>query len=436
MSKRSQELGFAIAWLIGTIILAVKIPFAKIGTLLSRSFIGEQAVLTNWTVHLFKNFAKDNATISQWVFYTQWILFLVVLGLIFYWVRSLACRFHMAKRDEDEALDNPTLGMINYLSMGLVWSVATIVGAILVMAIASTGNAGSLRYFIFDLARHKFDQSGILLGIIAIALIITFLLMANRNIWTIFKKEMSIYLTTPIAYVVMMLFSILSGYFFTLALSNFERYSTLYRLRFRMMAQFNLNDIVFAQILNVFGVILLFLIPILTMRLIAEEKRNSTFELMMTSPLTTLEIVLGKYLSVLVALSALLGITLLYPLMVGIMAPGSFEWAPIFTGYFGMYLLASALAAIGLLCSSLTENQIIAAVVSFGILLLLWVIESAAGRMGDGWARETVSYLSILVHLKNFVQGVVASKDVIYYLSLIFFANFLTYRIVESQRWR
>ena len=436
MNERTQNFGFAVAWLVGVVILAVMIPYAKIGTHISKLFIGKTAVLSHWTVHIIKLFTNNKSTIAQWLVYTQWAVFLIVLGVIFYWIRRLSCGFHKTRRDNTEAIENNMLGLFDKLSMGLVWSVTTSVAIAFIMAICSTGSSNTLRYFIFDLARKNFAQSGILLGIVGIAVLLTFILMANRNIWTIFKKEMRIYFTTPIAYVVMMLFSVLSGYFFTLALANFERYSMIYRVRFRMMAQFNLNDIVFAQILNVFGVILLFLIPILTMRLIAEEKKNSTFELMMTSPLTTAEIIVGKYISVLGALSALLGITLIYPLIVGIISPGSFEWAPIFTGYFGMFLLSSGLAAVGLLCSSLTENQIIAAVVSFGILLLLWVIESAAGRMGDGWARETVSYISVLAHLKGFIQGVVEVKDVVYYLSLIFFANFLTHRIVESQRWR
>ncbi|HAA55790.1 MAG TPA: hypothetical protein DCE42_13595 [Myxococcales bacterium] len=434
MNKRALYFGYAVAWLAGVIILSQVIPYAKLGPAISGLFIGKKAILTGWTSGLVGLFATKKATITTWTGYSQWGVFLLLNVLAMWLIWTLARMFHVARRDADVEEGDIT-ALFDRVSMGLVWSIATILFSILIVGLCSTGKSGTLRHFIFSLPNGVFEAK-ILLGFLGALGLVMFILMANRNVMTIFLKELRIYFTTPIAYVVMMLFSLLAGYFFTLAFSNFQRYSMIYQIRFKQMAQFNINDMVLTQTLNVFGIILLFLVPILTMRLIAEEKKNRTFELLMTSPLTTAEIVIGKYLSVVAALALLLGITLIYPLILGIVSPGSFEWAPVFTGYLGMLLLASALASVGLLCSSLTEDQIIAAVIAFGVLLLLWVIESAAGRMADGVARETVAYLSILAHLKGFIKGVVEVKDVVYYLSMIFFANFLTHRMIESQRWK
>jgi ABC-2 type transport system permease protein len=174
----------------------------------------------------------------------------------------------------------------------------------------------------------------------------------------------------------------------------------------------------------------------LTMRLIAEEKKNRTYELLMTSPITSTEIVVGKFLSAFAVLSILIGLTFLYPLLVGLVGSGNFEWAPIFTGYLGLLLMAGSFAAIGLFSSSLTENQVIAAVVTFGILLLLWIINWAASNLADGSLREIIAYLSITTHLTSFTKGLIEIRDVVYYLSLILFANLLAHRMVEAQRWR
>ncbi|MEM1008433.1 MAG: ABC transporter permease subunit, partial [Myxococcota bacterium] len=184
------------------------------------------------------------------------------------------------------------------------------------------------------------------------------------------------------------------------------------------------------------GTILLFLAPMLTMRLLSEERKSRTYELLMTAPLTTTEIVLGKFLSAFVALSSLVLVTSIYPIILGVMGKGDFEWAPIFTGYLGLLLLMGAFAAIGLFGSTLSENQIVSGVVTFGILLLLWIISWAASSMNEGTLREIVSYLSITEHMAKFSQGVVQVKDIIYYVSLILFGNLLAHRVIESQRWR
>ena len=117
------------------------------------------------------------------------------------------------------------------------------------------------------------------------------------------------------------------------------------------------------------------------------------------------------------------------------MEPGSFEWAPLFTGYFGLLLLAGAFAGIGLLCSSFSEDQMVAAATSFGILMLLWLVGALASFTSAGWFRVTVQYLSILSHLQGFTKGVLSNKDIVYYVSFIFFSTFLAHRVVESQRW-
>jgi ABC-2 type transport system permease protein len=407
MNERISNLGFGLAWLVGVLLLGRYLPHAKLAQRASSSILG----------------AKP--TTGAWILMA--VLILGGIALLF----TVGMSLHRKIRDREKSVQDV---LIDNLSMGLIWSIVTIASADLLLIYCAGGKTKTLRAFIFNLAKGQFE-SKVLLMVLGIVGLIVFILMSSRTIWTLFAKEFRLYFTTPIVYAIMMLFTMLAGYFFYGWFSTFQQYS-LRAMSMRMPTQLNLNDFVFMRTFNVLGVILLFMVPLLTMRLLSEEKKNKTYELLMTAPITSFEIVVSKYLSSFAVLASLLSLTLLYPVLISWVAPQSFDWGHVFTGYLGLLFLAGSFAAIGLFCSSLTENQIIAAVVAFGVLLLLWVIEWASFGMKDGWARETVAYLSILTHLKGFIKGVVELKDVVYYLSLIVFANFLAHRAIESQRWR
>jgi len=186
-------------------------------------------------------------------------------------------------------------------------------------------------------------------------------------------------------------------------------------------------------VLSNVSVILLFLIPMITMRLFAEEKRSGTIELLATSPLLDIEIILGKFLAALALYASLLGISALSVLI--LFAYGQPDWRPILVGYLGLFLQGGALLAIGTFVSTCTKNQIVAGVATFAILLLLWVLDWVTSFETSVTA-QVISYLSVIRHYESFSKGVLDSKDIIYYLSVIFVGLFLTARSMESLRWR
>jgi len=181
------------------------------------------------------------------------------------------------------------------------------------------------------------------------------------------------------------------------------------------------------------SVIGLFLIPMITMRLFAEEKRSGTIELLITSPLRDLEIILGKWLAALILYAAMLGLTLLS--MVVLFIYGAPDWKPMMVGYLGLLLQGGALLAIGTFVSTWTRNQIVAGVAGFAICLLLWVL-SWVTEFSSGTLASIISYLSVLSHFDSFQKGVIDTKDLVFYLSAIFIGLFLTARSLESLRWR
>lgn len=471
MNERSQNFGFGLSWLIGTYTLVYVIPHTKIGPYLSQLFLGANPGTGRWIGYLLAHIGVIALLWAGMSFYhvvirdgeepeiikgsaswmyggilvlaavlllgprllfkiskVEWYLRLAVfLGL------SLGMLWDWIGFSNESHRDTQGRKLFDQMSLGLAWSAVTALSITLLLSICSTGKPGTLRAFLYDLARGK-EESTVLYAFIAVGLLCMLIYLGNRSIRAIVNKELWLYFSTPIAYAVMMLFTFLTGFFFYNLFATFDRAQMMYRLRARQVV-LNLNDFVFTHTFRTFGVILLFLVPILTMRLLAEEKKNRTYELLMTAPITSAEIVISKYLSAFVVLASMLAVTFAYPLVVGWVSPGSFEWAPIFTGYFGLLLLVGTFAAIGLLCSSLSEDQIIAAAIAFGILMLLWVIEWAASFMSPGWGRETVQYLSILSHLKGFTKGLLSGKDIVYYVSFIFLSGFLTHRVVESQRW-
>jgi ABC-2 type transport system permease protein len=252
------------------------------------------------------------------------------------------------------------------------------------------------------------------------------------NTITIWRKELQSYFRSPIAYGVMAFFALIAGYFFYVAVVYFVRMS----VQSSMMGQsqpMSVNDSVVRPLLSNISVIGLFLIPMITMRLFAEEKRSGTIELLVTSPVKDLAIIMGKWLAALTLYAAMLGLSLLS--MATLFLYGKPDLRPMVAGYLGLLLLGGSLLSIGTFISTCTKNQIVAGVAGFSVCLMLWVLDWLSSFQ-DSVVGKVFSYMSVLQHFDSFSKGVIDSRDVIYYLSAIFIGLFLTARSLESLRWR
>jgi ABC-2 type transport system permease protein len=251
-----------------------------------------------------------------------------------------------------------------------------------------------------------------------------------RNTWVICQKELNSYFASPVAYGLLVFFGLIVGYVTTVAVANFM-ISGL-----QAQAQgvpIDVNEWVIRPVLLNAGIFSLFLIPMLSMRLFAEEKRTGTFELLATSPVSDFEIIAGKWLGAVILYACMLALPALNIAM--LFAFGSPDWRPIGIGLLGLLLQGGALLALGAFVSSTTRNQIVAGAASFAICLLLYLLDWASSFNSDTWAK-VLSYLAVVSHLESFSKGVLDSKDVIYYATVIFFGLFLTGRSLESLRWR
>jgi ABC-2 type transport system permease protein len=251
-----------------------------------------------------------------------------------------------------------------------------------------------------------------------------------RNVLAIAEKELRGYFASPIAYIIIGFFLLPFAAFFFLYLREFVEQG---QQMAGMGGPVNVNQQVIRYVLQNTTVIILFVMPMITMRTYSEEKRSGTIELLLTSPLTDVEIILGKYFGALGLYVAMLVMTSLY---MGILfIYGNPEWKPLIACYLGLLLMGGAFVSIGLLISSTTNNQIVAGVVSFVVFLLLWIVGWFADSAGTTLGPIT-SYLSITEHFDDFSKGIIDSKHVIYYLSLITFGLFLTAKSVDTERWR
>lgn len=252
------------------------------------------------------------------------------------------------------------------------------------------------------------------------------------NILAIVRKEWKGYFASPIGYVVIGMYAIVFGYFYTVGLSWFVRQS-MQGPQMGGGGPMNINQQMIRYVFLNSTVIFLFVVPLITMRTYAEEKRSGTIELLMTSPVTDFQIVLGKFLGAMSLYVAMLGITVVH--MAVLFAYGNPEWKPILSGYLGLVLLGGCFVSVGLFFSSLTKNQIVAGMFTFAVLLLLWVIDWVGTFTGPSLERIT-SYLSLTGHVEDFLRGILDSQHIVYYLSFITFGLFLTAKAVDSERWR
>jgi ABC-2 type transport system permease protein len=258
-----------------------------------------------------------------------------------------------------------------------------------------------------------------------------------RNIIAILRKEVLVSFTTPIAYVAYTVFTIITSFFFLRILNGFQQQIQLYSQYNPQILQYlNFTDHGLRPLFYNIAVIMIFVVPFLTMRLIAEERRTKTIELLMTNPVTPFQIALGKYLGALTLVLTMLVIILVYPALVSVYAEvGSVAWSTVFTGLLGLFLLGSAFTAIGLFISSLTSSQVVAAAITLCVLMMLWVV-GWAGSDNAGTTREVLLSLSATEHIHGFSNGVIDIKDIVYYISLAGLGFFLTQRALETQRWR
>jgi ABC-2 type transport system permease protein len=234
------------------------------------------------------------------------------------------------------------------------------------------------------------------------------------KVLSIAGRELRNYFVSPVAYVVAALFVVVAGYLFSLILYHTKQASL-------------------TPLFSNLTVMFLVITPALTMQLFAEERKTGTIELLMTSPVTDRELVLGKYLSAVLYLAFLLALTLVYPLILAFL--GKPDWAPIWTGYLGTLLLGSSFMAIGVFASSLTNKVIIAAVITFAFSLVIWLLPSAGAIFG-GPVADVMTYLSVINHQENLGRGVIDTTDLLFYASFITAFLFLTIRSVETYHWR
>jgi ABC-2 type transport system permease protein len=255
-----------------------------------------------------------------------------------------------------------------------------------------------------------------------------------RNILAIANKELRSYFAGPIAYIAIGLWALLYGYFFVAILQFFVRQSMqMGQMGMGGPQSMNVNQQLIRPLLQNVTIMILFVMPMVTMRTYSEEKRSGTIELLLTSPLSDFQIIMGKFLGAMALYGVMLLVTMLHIALLFVY--GRPEWKPIATAYLGLLLLGGCFISVGLFISSLTKNQIVAFVATFATFLMLWVITWIGSFSGPTVDRLT-QYLSIIGHFDDFGKGVLDTTHLIYYLSFITFGLFLTAKSVDSERWR
>lgn len=254
----------------------------------------------------------------------------------------------------------------------------------------------------------------------------------TKNVWNIARRDFRAYFTSPIAYIVIAGFMVIMGWMFFFNLSHFTMQNMQYQ-QFNMGKGVSITEGIIRPLYGNMNVIFLFLVPFITMRLFAEEKKLHTIELLMTAPVSLTEIILGKFFSAFLMVMVMLGFTVVYPII--LFMTGNPELGPIATSYLGTLLLTGCYLALGILFSAMTENQIVAGALTFAAGLFFWLISWATQTAGPVWS-DILMYLSLISHYNNFGQGMLNSSDIFYYLSFIGIGLFLTHRVLDSFRWR
>jgi ABC-2 type transport system permease protein len=251
----------------------------------------------------------------------------------------------------------------------------------------------------------------------------------------IFKKEFAGFFNSPLFYFLSFMMTILLSILFSISLDKFAQTSANAMLQFGMQPQLlNIHYSVFLPHLSIINLILIFLIPALTMKLISDEKKVRTFDLLLTSPVNSYSIVLGKYLAALVTILGLIAVSYIYPVVSRRVF--EFSWAPTMVAALGIFLVAAVYTAMNLFASSLTDNGLIAFVLSIVFNLSIWFV-GALNESFDGTTTKAIlEHISLNNHLAGMIEGTIRTDGLVFFLSLIFLFCFLTERVIESSRWR
>jgi len=253
------------------------------------------------------------------------------------------------------------------------------------------------------------------------------------RIAAIYRREFSYFFNSPVAYAVITVFLILAGYFFYNLLGYFNLLSIQVMQNPVRARALNLTDSVVGPLLGNMSTILMLILPLLTMRLLSEERRAGTAELLFTYPISDWDAVLGKYFATITVFIVMLVMTMVYPAVLTRYTDP--EPGPLITGYLGLFLMGSSFVAMGLFFSSLSESQMVAGVSTFGCGLLFLVVGWIAPFVSPVVA-SVLEQLSILEHFQGFARGVIDTTDVVYYLNVIVFFLFMSVRVLDSNRWR
>ncbi|MCL5126236.1 MAG: ABC transporter permease subunit [Deltaproteobacteria bacterium] len=249
----------------------------------------------------------------------------------------------------------------------------------------------------------------------------------------IFRKEMNNFFVSPIAYTVIACFLVIAGFFFWANLSLLSLVSLQAANDPSISGRINLTDVVIRPLIQNMSIVLLFLIPLLTMRLFSEERKSGTIELLLTYPVNDLGIVLGKFLAAVCVFLIMMGCTLSFALIM--LTIGSFDIGVFLSSYLGLILMGASFIALGVFISSVTENQIVAAAASFGAALMFWIISWTSSFTGQTMG-AIIRQASIIERLDSFLKGVITLSDVTYFVFFTAFFLFLSFRSIETQRWR
>ncbi len=255
--------------------------------------------------------------------------------------------------------------------------------------------------------------------------------MNLKRVWWVFKKDMYIFLTWPVTYLILAGFSAVSGFMFYVVV----RYFAQNYARFGPTQGMELTQMIIRPFLSNVSFLMLLVVPLVAMRLMSEERKLGTIEFLMTAPIRTSELIFGKFLAG-VSMGFLIYLsTIIYPLF--LYKYGNPDIGPILSGYFGVLLLLMAFFALGLFASSVTSNQLVSAGLTFVMLLLLWIIGWISyTQVGSTKMMKIINFLSAPQHLEDFFKGIIDTKHILYFLTLTFFGLFLSYAATESNRWR
>jgi ABC-2 type transport system permease protein len=256
------------------------------------------------------------------------------------------------------------------------------------------------------------------------------------NTLYIYKKEMRNYFNSSIAYVLFAIFLFIVGFIFAISLIKYGEFSTIALQNPQMMGRLNPREMIISPLFGLMAFLMVFLIPVLTMRIFSEERKQGTVELLFTYPITELQLVFGKFLASISVLLVMFLFTFAYTLILAKYL-NPLPWPVIGAGYLGLFLISVAFLALGTWISSITTDQITSALATVGGLLMFWIIGSA-GMLGDmpQTMRTVFGQMAISEHFQNFAMGIIDTHSVIYMLSFIFLFIFMTVQALETRKWK